>query len=126
MSMYLGSDKVAGNGETFNNLVTDGLAIKTGRIVDGKLEYVKRITLNGFPGNGETKTWSTGLDVPNIIVTDLKISVLSGSGNWFMLPNNTDVDSKTSLNKTGTINITCYQGNLKGCSGYAEIHYINI
>lgn len=125
MAMYLGSDKVAGNGETFNNLVTGGSIIKTGRVIDGKFEYVKRMNLTNFPGNGETKTWATGLNVPNIIVTDIKVIVLSGSGNWFMLPNNDSVNSKTSLNKDGNINVTCYQGNLKNCAGYAEIYYIN-
>lgn len=125
MAMYLGSNKVSGIGEDSCSLTTDGSAVKTGRIIDNKDEYVKRITLNGFPNNGVTKTWATGLNVPNIIVTDIKVSVLSGSGNWFMLPNNDSVNSKASLNKDGNINVTCYQGNLNGCSGYAEIYYIN-
>ena len=109
--------------ELVENIITNGNAVKTGRLIDGHEEYIKRIALDSFPGNNATKTWASGISMTNLIMTDLKITVFSGSQNWFTLPNNDTVNSRTQLNANGDISITCYQGNLNGRNGYAEITY---
>jgi hypothetical protein len=108
---------------TSYNLITDGNAVKTGRKVDGKDEYVKRISLDNFPGNNTEKQWPTGIDMTNVIITNLVIMVKSGSGNWYFLPNNDTANCRAQINGDGTVRVTMFQGNFNGRNGYAEIHY---
>lgn len=104
-------------------LTTDGDAVPTGRVIDGNTEYVKRIVLNNFPDNNQTKTWDTGINMTNLIMTDLKVTVKSGSSNWFLLPNNDSVNSRVQLNSNGYVSVTMYTGYLNGNNGYAEVYY---
>ena len=113
-------------GEAVSNqvvLTTNGNAIPTGRKIDGKIEYVKRIALNDFPDTNQTETWDTGINMANLIMTDLKVTVKSGSGNWFLLPNNDSVNSRVQLNSSGYVSVTMYTGYLNGNNGYAEVYY---
>lgn len=65
-----------------SNLVNDNTPVKTGRKVNGKDEYVKRITLIGFP-NATSKTFSTGITN----ATWVRHFVYMNSGdNWHLLP----------------------------------------
>ena len=105
------------------NLITNGAAIKTGRKIDGKDEYIKRIALRSFPDLNGTKEWNTGISMTNVVITDIKVVVVSNIGNWFILPNNDTVDSKVQLNGNGAIRITMYTGNLYNENGYADIYY---
>lgn len=104
-------------------LETDGSATKTGRIIDGYEEYVKRITLDSFPSTNQTESWDTGITMTNAVITDLVVMAKSGIGNWFILPNNDTVSSRISLNNDGKIYIEMFTGNLSGQDGYAEIYY---
>lgn len=105
-------------------LVTDGSAVKTGRQIDGHDEWIKRVYLDALPGFGATKAWDTGIIMTNLIMTDLNIVALAGSGNWFPLPNIGAANIQASLTFEGKISITCIeQGNFNGRNGYAEIKY---
>lgn len=53
------------------NIITDGEPVKTGRKIDGKDEYVKRVNTGALP-NATIKKVSHGLDMGSIQVTDLK------------------------------------------------------
>lgn len=105
------------------SLETDGSAVKTGRIIDGYEEYVKRITLDSFPSTNQTKSWNTGITMANAVITNLVVMVKSGIGNWFSLPNNDIANSRVGLNNDGKIYIEMFTGNLNGRDGYAEIYY---
>lgn len=50
-------------------LVTDGNPVKTGRKIDGKDEYIKRISISQFPNNSGIDV-ETGLEHSNINFTD--------------------------------------------------------
>lgn len=105
------------------SIETDGSAVKTGRVIDGYEEYVKRITLDSFPSTNQTESWDTGITMTNAVITDLVVMAKSGIGNWFILPNNDTVSSRISLNNDGKIYIKMFTGNLSGQDGYAEIYY---
>lgn len=104
-------------------ITTDGSEVKTGRVIDGYEEYVKRITLDGFPDNNQTKSWDTGITMTYAIITNLIVMVKSPLGNWFLIPNNDIVDSRVSINNDGKIYVQMFAGNLYGQDGYAEITY---
>lgn len=99
MGVYLGEDKVANGGfignydslpvgsviefdgdevpagyEQVKGLVTGGPAVKTGRIIDGKEEYVKRFNIGLLPNN--TRNVIT-LDMPS--ASDIKVLNVTGS-----------------------------------------------
>lgn len=105
------------------SIITGGEEVRTGRVIDGYDEYVKRVFLDNFPNANTEKTWATGINMTNIVITNLSIIVKTGSLNWFSLPNNDTVNSRVSLNNDGNIHVTIYTGNLTGNNGYAEISY---
>jgi hypothetical protein len=107
------------------NLITGGNAIKTGRKIDDKDEYVKRILCDNLGGNGEAKSYSTGINVANSIITDIKVMGVSGSNNWFPFPNNDAASSKISLTSGGNLSITFYNSYWQGTTAYANIYYIS-
>lgn len=125
MAMYLGSDKVAGNGESSCNLVTGGSAVKTGRMIDGKMEYIKRFH---FTGLNTVKEHSTpfGINTADIIVTDFGGSLYSNSGNFFAI--NSGINSANtydyliSLTNNNYLNIRTYNVNFS--EGYINVSYI--
>ena len=104
-------------------ITTDGSAVETGRVINGNKEYIKRITLLSFPGQSQEKSWATGINMTNIVITGINITVKTGSANWFQLPNNDTVNSRAGLNSDGTIHVQMFTGNLSGQNGYAEITY---
>lgn len=68
------------------NIVTDGSPVKTGRKIDGKEEWVKRINFGTLPNNS-TKDVNTGLNANNITVTEIKgLGVRSSDNLKFLLP----------------------------------------
>lgn len=104
-------------------ITTDGSAIETGRVIDGNEEYIKRISLLSFPGINQEKTWATGINMTNIVITGINIIVKSSSANWFQLPNNDVVNSRANLNNDGAIHVMSFTANLTGQNGYAEITF---
>lgn len=68
------------------NIVTDGSPVKTGRKIDGKEEWVKRINFGTLPNNS-SKDVNTGLNANNITVTEIKgLGVRSTDNLKFLLP----------------------------------------
>ena len=63
------------------NLVTDGNAVKTGRQIDGKDEWVKRFSFTTSGGNTYTK--SLGFVLNDVIITKLEGTELSNTNNWW-------------------------------------------
>ena len=106
------------------NVETDGVAVKTGRRIDDKEEYVKRITCSNLGSSGQDRDYPTGIDVINSIITDMKILGHSSLNNWFPLPNNDNSNSKIALMSNGSLRITFFNNNWQGETAYAEIYYI--
>lgn len=106
------------------DLITGGSAIKTGRKIDGKDEYIKRIECNNLGASGVEKEYATGIDVPNSIITDINVTGFAGSGNWFPFPNNDAGNSKIVLKYTGDLGITIYNQYWENGTAYADIKYI--
>lgn len=67
------------------DLITDGSAIKTGRKIDGKDEWIKRINIGALP-NASQKYVSVGLDLSKIEVTKLEIIPRSVNGDINSMP----------------------------------------
>ena len=63
------------------NLITDGSAVKTGRQVDGKDEWVKRFSFTTSGNNTYTK--SLGFVLNDVIITKLEGTEISNTGNWW-------------------------------------------
>lgn len=74
-------EKLITKGIEKNNvqIVTDSLPVKTGRSIDEKIEYIKRINFGSLPESGIKKI-NTNLIMNNIIVTKLNILVLNKDG----------------------------------------------
>lgn len=65
--------------------INTGGSIPTGRFVDGKMEFVKRINFGPLP-NATTKKVSTGLMLSNITITDVKAMPRQSNGDVYVLP----------------------------------------
>ena len=108
------------------NLVTDGSAVKTGRKIDGKDEYIKRFSFTGLNQSSQTYTKSLGFDLSNVIITGFEGASKSSVGNWFYF---TDSNSTVSwglyfaLYETNNIiGLTTLNGNM--LEAYVNIKYI--
>lgn len=115
---------VNNNFQNSYNLITNGSAVKTGRKIDGKDEYIKRIECDNLGASGVEKEYATGIDVPNSIITDINVIGHAGSNNYFPFPNNDAGNSKTVLKYTGNLGITIFNGYWENGTAYAEIKYI--
>lgn len=74
-------DDVGDRVSTFEyNLVTDGDAVKTGRQIDGKDEWVKRFSFTTTGNQDYTKP--LGFTLSDVIVTEIKGTELSTANNW--------------------------------------------
>jgi hypothetical protein len=74
------------------NIETDGDPVKTGRIIDGKYEYIKRIDCGYLTSNSE-KQIDTGLDFNEIFITRAEgIAKSSEINQFFILPNSSTAD----------------------------------
>lgn len=67
------------------NIKTGGEGVATGRIIDGKLEYMKRIDFGSLP-NATTKRIATGLVLENITITDVKAMPRQANGDVNVIP----------------------------------------
>ena len=108
------------------NLVTDGSAVKTGRKIDGKDEYIKRFSFKGLNQLSQTYTKSLGFNLSNAIITGFEGAAKSNAGNWFYF---TDSNSTASwglyfaLYETNSvIGLSTLNGNM--LEAYVNIKYI--
>lgn len=126
MAMYLGSDKVADNFGTSYNLITDGNEVKTGRMIDGKEEYVKRFSFT-IGGKQADFTKSLGFKLNEVIITNIDGAFLSNSDNTFAI--NSGVSSAVAYDYVvycasadNTLLVRTYNGNFK--SATINVYYI--
>lgn len=106
------------------NVVTDGPPVKTGRKIDGKDEYVKRISLGTMP-NATTKTVDTGLTATNITIIELKGTAKNSAGTTIVLPFvHTTSDSGIMMTFESTGDISLITGtDRSGFTGHCNIYF---
>jgi hypothetical protein len=63
------------------NLITDGDAVKTGRQIDGKDEWVKRFSFTTSGGSAYSK--SLGFTLSDVTITKIEGTELSNTNNWW-------------------------------------------
>lgn len=111
------------------DLETDGAATLTGRKIDGKDEYVKRISMTSIRSAG-THTENLGFTLSDVLITKIDGVVISNSSNWFALPmgdynsTNTWAIRYQLTDSTNTIDVTTANANFT--SAYFEIYYISL
>ena len=110
------------------NLKTNGSPVKTGRKVDGKDEYIKRISIAQLP-NASALEVNTGLNINEIVVTDINcLAYRSSDKTYIPVPFISMANSNIGLNTKVNSNIlyllietTIDRSNF---SGWAEIRFI--
>lgn len=83
-------------------LKNDASPVRTGRIVNGKDEYVKRITLNQFP-NATSKIFPTGITNATWV---RHFIYMNSSNNWHLLPYHSLADINAGVIATVTNDAT--------------------
>lgn len=110
------------------NLYTNEEPIKTGRKIDGKSEYIKRITIPQLP-NASALEVNTGLNIDDINVTNIKcLAYRSSDKTYIPIPFISMANTHIGLNTKVTNNIlyllietTIDRSNF---SGWAEISFV--
>ena len=109
------------------SIETDGSAVKTGRVIDGYEEYVKRISMTSI-GSVGTHTKNLGFTLSDVLIIKIDGVAISNSNNWFALPMG-DYNNATTwsiryqlTNSTNTIDVTTANSNYT--SAYFDIYYI--
>jgi hypothetical protein len=103
--------------------ITTGIEYETGRIIDGKKEYAKRINCGNLP-NAEAKYVQTGLQ--NITLTRAIDGVMLSSNSQRGLPAPNITSGNTImvyLNGTGTALTFNTQFNWSSYTAYVELFY---
>lgn len=115
--------------DTFEyNLVSNGSAVKTGRQIDGKDEYVKRYHFTSI-NSANTFTKSLEFTLSSVIITKSYGMVYSNSYNWFPISmgdfnNETNYAVRYNLAATNNVlQLVTANGNFS--EAYIEIYYIN-
>ena len=110
------------------NLYTNDSPIKTGRKIDGKSEYIKRITIPQLP-NASALEVNTGLNIDDINITDIKcLAYRSSDKTYIPIPFISMANSHIGLN-TKVINDILYllietTIDRSNFSGWAEVSFI--
>lgn len=107
-------------------LVTDGNPVKTGRVIDGKDEYIKRLNLGSLP-NATTKAYNIGITTSQKI-TKFELYGESATNEYIPFPRTTGQNAYVNyyINANGTdlqlvLNPTM---DISRFTGYLEICYI--
>lgn len=110
------------------DLTTDGDAVKTGRQIDGKDEYVKRFHFTGI-NSVSTFSKNLGFTLSDVMITQTYGTAYSNSYNWFPIPmgdflggNNYAV--RYSLIATNNV-LQLNTANTNFTDAYINIYYIN-
>lgn len=104
--------------------ITTGTEYETGRLIDGKKEYGKRINCGNLP-NAQAKYVQTGLE--NITLTRAIDGVMLNSGSQRGLPAPSVTSANTImvyLNGTGTTLTINTQFNWSSYTAYVELFYV--
>ena len=65
------------------NLTTNGPAVKTGRTIDGKTEYIKRFKFTGLGATPQIYSKALGFKLSDAIIVGFEGASKSNSNNWF-------------------------------------------
>lgn len=107
------------------NLITNGDAVKTGKKVDGKVEYVKRYKITGINSAGDYEV-PLGFTLSDVIVTDIRGTTYSTSNNYFTI--NSGVSTAMTYdyiifcdNRTNGVKIRTYNANFSEAT--VDVYY---
>ena len=109
------------------NLYTDEVSVKTGRKIDGKDEYVKKISILQLPNSSALEV-NTGLNIDDINITDIKcLAYRSSDKTYIPIPFISMANTHIGLN-TKVINNILYllietTTDRSNYSGQAEISF---
>lgn len=108
------------------NVVTNGDAVKTGRKIDGKDEYVKRFKINISNRQG---TAPLGFILSNVTIVEMKGIIYSDSNNVFNLDTNNfglggSANCMTLLSGSNMLNVKC-NSDYFNTNAVVMIYYIN-
>ena len=110
------------------NLISDSDAVKTGRQIDGKDEYVKRFHFTGI-NSVAAFTKSLGFTLSDVIITESSGMAYSNSYNWFPIPmgdfsTTSNYAMRYSLISTNDI-LQLNTANANFTEAYINIYYIS-
>lgn len=123
--------KSGGTWDNWNNLgdrkLTTGVEFETGRIIDGKVEYCKRIDTGALP-NKTQKQIAIGIDVKNITIQKYEgMARNSSNGACKPLPyvnaTYTNYNVQVDIWETGHINITTNNDWSSYDTSYIDLYY---
>ena len=109
------------------NLITDGPAVKTGRKIDGKDEYIKRFHFSGLYKEAQTYSKALGFTLSNCIITGFEGATRSHSNNWFYFTDSTSAATWGMYflldNSNNTLNLGTLSSNME--DAYVNIKYVS-
>lgn len=121
-------DAIGDRVSTFEyNLVTNGGAVKTGRKIDNKYEYVKRISTS--ISTGTSKSVSTGLTSGVHEITDYKGYITNNSGTGIKVKDGfaqNTLDNSFMIHVVNGVNIQILTGNNTGWITNDDICIIDV
>ncbi len=110
------------------NYNTDGQAVKTGNIIDGKEEYIKRYSFKRTQNSDQTISKDLGFILNNVIITKMDGTALSNSKNWFDVSLGDYRNLSTYANKLSlddASNKITVEINVNFDTLYVDVCYIN-
>ena len=115
--------------ELVENIISDGSAVKTGRYIDGKEEYVKRFYWSSVPDTS-TSSKSLGFALSSVTITNVEGIITSNSANVFPIPfGNIDGGNTYAVRlwlsaSDNKINLQTYNANFRSGKAFANVYYI--
>ena len=104
------------------NLITDGMAAKTGRQIDGKDEYEVRINCGSGPNKASRRI---DFNTENIIITDYYVIGISSGNEIIYAPNSAGSEQYFNVYFTSNVITLSSNQDRSGFTCYAYIKYIN-
>lgn len=105
------------------DLITDGPAVKTGRKVDNKWEWVKRVSIDTNAGENQK---NVNLPLNKYKILDIKCMAISNSSNSFKIPSTDVAICNIFVRTNGFLDLNMGQGNFAQGSAEVEIFYIEL
>lgn len=103
------------------NLITDGPAVKTGRKIDNKEEWVKRVSISAKFGENQK---DVKLPLSTYEIIDIKCMSISNTNNAFKVPSIDAALSNIFVKTNGFLDLNMGTENFKSGSAKVEIFYI--
>ena len=103
------------------DLITDGPAVKTGRKIDNKEEWVKRVSISANFGENQK---DVNLPLSTYEIIDIKCMSISNTNNAFKVPSIDAALSNIFVKTNGFLDLNMGTENFKSGSAKVEIFYI--